>query len=1541
MLAAITAVAAASITIPFGAPQARAAEPESQAARAEPAVPPKGTDTRHDTVAPERRDEVLAPGWRTSADLSWTTSGDVRGFHVLAATARSGYTWRTVATLAEPGFDADQWIGNACLTGSGRRLVVVYAPRTFTNKADLFDRGGFTAVVDLVSGKVTKLPVQSSLAYFNPGCGTGESAVVAQFDGERIDRPTVRTVRSRLLTVDAEAGSVSAPIQLETELSSAVPTRDGIVAAGGGRLLRVGTNGSLTPLAATEGTAFRLVPDKTGGVLFMDRAGDGTRVKRTLPRPGSAVTTLAEGKLSDLGLARGSDGRAFLTGAATRVATLPTSVRRLDVPAGAELSSEGAVALTRISQNRISGAPTARTVTPDSPEPVRIEARVTATGDAVAFEVAPVATGAAAASGRTPHPKLGRPAARGKSQQGRAPGAEQRAAASPNDPVEAERTCSVPRNDPRNQALQPKPRQVEWAVDQAITDSLHNTREANWKNLGMPAYSPQGLFPSVELTGGGRVPAQIMLGIIAQESNMWQAARFALPGVTANPLIGNYYGIDIYNASTGDDWDINWADADCGYGATQVTDHMRLAGKEKGPGDEAWDYQTQRAVALDFATNVAAGLQILQKKWNETKQAGLTVHDADPAAIENWFFAVWAYNSGFYPNKGDGQPWGVGWLNNPINPRYDPQRLPFLEVTYDDARTPQKWPYPEKVIGWAGHPIELNESPETLVAGYRAAWWTTVPMRVLAKPPLDLFCNQSNHCDPAKTITPDDPDVIGEPAGPCENKNAAGYYDLRCWYNQPVGWKAEPGEACVACGNEVLRFDPGYAYQDDGTSFPPKCDLSGLPAGAKVIDDVPDGTPSIRPNCGRPWSNAGTFRLDFASDSGGRYPAKVDLHQIGAGFGGHFWRGHTRTATDEGGKLRTTGTWALSQPMSGWTRVMVSVPDHGAWTGQARYTINLGNGKSRYRVVNQTWQTNRWVDLGTFNLAGNASVSLSTVTADGRGEDSIIFDAVAFAPTSRPSAFYVAMGDSYSAGEGGAPYDRNSDYNRESDSPLDKNACHRSQQYAYPRLVTLPGQTQPIASQAAEGKASFALIACSGAMTTSVTTDAVNSPPSADDQRGSTVWGSKDYHYGELTQVDQGYLDEDTTHVSISIGGNDARFGDVMKACMLAIGSCDDDDFRVTRQNDVVDPAPLKQYETNLIRNQLPSHLLATYRAIHAKAPNAQIVVVGYPQLFDDHPSGGCYLITPEEQQLLNSFGTLLNISIAKAVETVHGQGVNIRFVDPNHRWRIGTGPDTHGACPDVDGSWIHAVIATSESGSGRDVPGAGSWHPKVEGQRQLALLVNSSLAGYSSASAVQTRISNYVASRAADGWTISAPQAQNAADTCLRLARVGGLVGDPCMTMPILFPTSADAAGAANNDMEALKGHPSWVALHYVKGSEKEKGWSRSWMNLAATNQTTCPTPRPTGMQCDEFPFYTSEQGAAWDRHLGENSPTSTRLRLVPTAENRAEGTMVGAMYTKCQMASGTYTALAPRVLTGNGQPYLTIPLVGTTNIPKTFYTC
>ncbi len=82
----------------------------------------------------------------------------------------------------------------------------------------------------------------------------------------------------------------------------------------------------------------------------------------------------------------------------------------------------------------------------------------------------------------------------------------------------------------------------------------------------------------------------------------------------------------------------------------------------------------------------------------------MKVHDGDPANIENWFFAASAYNSGYHQ---PGKPhtngaYGLGWGNNPANPRYDPNRGSFGEDPRDFAR-PQFWSYPEKVMGFAAN----------------------------------------------------------------------------------------------------------------------------------------------------------------------------------------------------------------------------------------------------------------------------------------------------------------------------------------------------------------------------------------------------------------------------------------------------------------------------------------------------------------------------------------------------------------------------------------------------------------------------------------------------------------------------------------------------------------------------------------------------------------------------------------------------------------------------------------------------------------------
>ncbi|MFE2477742.1 hypothetical protein [Streptomyces sp. NPDC059389] len=941
-------------------------------------------------VAPAEREKVLGKGWKTSTDRAWATSGDQEGFHVLVADQKAGYSWRTAATLAEPGFDADMWIGNACITGSGRRAVVAYAPRTFTNKPELMARGAFTAVVDLDSGSVTKLDRQASLAYFSPGCGTGETAVLTQAGGETKNQ-------TRLLTVDVAAAKVSQTIELAGQVTSAVPVGKDIVAADAARITKIDEQGRRTAIAHTKQVPFQLKADADGGLVYMDRpegSKDEGEVKRItagdIARGDAAKTQqtlLARGALTKMDLTSSASGAVFITGDTKAGQPLPKTVqRRPEVPKESQATTGGKALVTRVD----TGGESDPRQQPDlAAKPKQISLKVLATGNDANFTVGPSVPAAKATAGTTsPSPALPGPRTVTPS---RAKSSAQSAPMS-SSPAEDERYCSVARNDPAKQAMQPKPRQVEWAVDQIINGTLDKnvSRPANWKNLGMAAYQPQTLFPRLGLSGGGRIPAQVLLGITAQESNMWQASRVVVPGVTGNPLIGNYYGIK-YAASgqQTDPWGINWSEADCGYGVTQITDGMRMHGKEK-PGEQPLTTLQQEAAALDYTANIAAGQRVLADKWNVTIADGLKINNGDPKYLENWFFALWAYNSGYYPKAAaasNGGMWGVGFTNNPANPLWKANRTPFLESPsgaddYTHARHPQDWPYQEKVLGWAARPLEALESPGKTVVGFRQAGWLSNALRTAVKPAEGLFCTAANSCDPSK-IGPNDKNEPG--LGACNRS------DLKCWWNQPVTWKD-----CVTkaeCGSEVIRFNDTYKEEADGTPYPPNCTTQGLPANALIVDDVPDGTPIHRPGCSLPKANNGTFTLDFATPS-----AKIDFQQLGAGYAGNFWFAHTRQSGADGDRMTVTGTWKLDQALANDAKVYVHLPDHGAQTNTARYEVKTVSGW-REKIVKQPGTGNRWVYIGTFRFKGSVpEVRLTNITTDGTGDQDIAYDAVAFEP---------------------------------------------------------------------------------------------------------------------------------------------------------------------------------------------------------------------------------------------------------------------------------------------------------------------------------------------------------------------------------------------------------------------------------------------------------------------------------------------------------------------------------------------------------------
>jgi hypothetical protein len=533
--------------------------------------------------------------------------------------------------------------------------------------------------------------------------------------------------------------------------------------------------------------------------------------------------------------------------------------------------------------------------------------------------------------------------------------------------------------------------------------------------------------------------------------------------------------------------------------------------------------------------------------------------------------------------------------------------------------------------------------------------------------------------------------------------------DLHCWWHQSVSWLN--GNTCATlCGTEQIAYNTGAAEPSRPDVYPARCDTTGLPTSARIIDDTTVGNPFG--SCPRNWTNGGTFGLTFGQQPLGPncssncvlYTSKIDFHQIGGtGFGGHFWFSHTVPDDPSSEYLKVTGTWTLNAP-NAWTRLWVHLPPVGAMTQQARYDITLPNGTARFRAIPTSYEEDTWVDIGVYDMRGttNPTVSLTNFTKDGNGSVDVAWDALAFQPLdAKPTNFVVAFGDSYSSGEGSGDYYHVSD--QYGDTPELRNACRRSP-HTWSRQLQLPGTSATIGQlvDTQSAQVSYAIAACSGARTWNVASTHVDGVPfvpyGGDSPRGS---------YGELPQLDQGLLSRDTTHVFMTIGGNDAGFTDVATACALG-------------------PCPPEADLQNQILSQVKPRVQQIVAQIRALAPNALIVVAGYPHLFNDGVAlDGCFdagtdicrivyaaqlSMSAQECAMLNRISDFMVANVLPS-DPQHGViGVNVIGAFNGHTVQTWT-----------NGGYLNTITVPNveENGSGEAsdaLIGMGSFHPKSEG---------------------------------------------------------------------------------------------------------------------------------------------------------------------------------------------------------------------------------
>lgn len=347
---------------------------------------------------------------------------------------------------------------------------------------------------------------------------------------------------------------------------------------------------------------------------------------------------------------------------------------------------------------------------------------------------------------------------------------------------------------------------------------------------------------------------------------------------------------------------------------------------------------------------------------------------------------------------------------------------------------------------------------------------------------------------------------------------------------------------------------------------------------------------------------------------------------------------------------------------------------------------------------------------------GRAKVTLGNETTDGAGTEDIAWDAIAIEPLSaKPKDIVVSMGDSYSSGEGASQQSNPSDYYKETDvdggDKSWRDACHRSP-YAWSRKATLADSANTIGSRADgfDDTLDYHLIACSGAQTKNILGE--NGPGNA--------WGLKaEPEYSELPQLDEGYLDQNTTLVTLSIGGNDARFSDIVKLCIenTAIGDCSTSSLSADKG------VPLEQAEPAVIEQQVRPSITTVLQEIHKRAPSAKIVLMGYPILLE--PALGCPPgISAASRDWMNKMSGVLNTQMQAAADDATSSGAGTQFADPRG--------DFAGKAICGDPESIHGVVVDKTPGDDPDITNspvsAQSFHPKVQGTTLYSDTLNRAL---------------------------------------------------------------------------------------------------------------------------------------------------------------------------------------------------------------------
>jgi hypothetical protein len=287
---------------------------------------------------------------------------------------------------------------------------------------------------------------------------------------------------------------------------------------------------------------------------------------------------------------------------------------------------------------------------------------------------------------------------------------------------------------------------------------------------------------------------------------------------------------------------------------------------------------------------------------------------------------------------------------------------------------------------------------------------------------------------------------------------------------------------------------------------------------------------------------------------------------------------------------------------------------------------------------------------------------------------------------------YVALGDSYSSGEGVPPF--------YGDSATPGDECHRSY-LAYPFGILFPGVSLNYDE----------FLACSGAKTINVLPFSYGGVPPQN-------------ALGELPQLQKFYppprdgtliVNQDADMITITVGGNDLGFAEILTKCALqGIPPCDSPSYHPYYSSSM----SLRQLvEARL--DTVGNNVLTTYSAIRQQAPNASVFVLGYPHMFGSNSQCNAemsLLFQPSEKQWLDEVGDELNQQLAWSAADI-----GVHFIP------VAGSFEAHGVC--APAPWINDAFVVSYA----------RFHPTAMGQFEYARL-----------------LTGYMRDKVTQGWPLS-----------------------------------------------------------------------------------------------------------------------------------------------------------------------------------------